>query len=372
MITYPPDNHETDSKSIFFIGSARESCTINGDEVKLHENGNFSHTVKLKLGENKFDIELDGAKEQRKVIGIKSKETKPVAYGEHYDSFPPEQANKQNILRSIIVENHRIRIPLNIAPIYNLEKWGSYKYVLDLADIEMDLDWIHYKETECPIIIGEVINSKFPIIFKKAVKNIEEKWEDDYLVLEITYNETDFKVCLDPGHGGHRHGTCSPKGLFEKDLNLSFALKLKEELDNLSVNTVITRDDDRYISLEDRVDFSNEEKSQLFLSIHHNALPDSGKPEESRGASCHYYHEQSKPFANFLLNSLVGYAELPYAGLLRQNLHVLREATDCVAVLVELGYLIHPEEADIISSDEFQTKTAEIMAKAIHNFFCKS
>ena len=107
----------------------------------------------------------------------------------------------------------------------------------------------------------------------------------------------------------------------------------------------------------------------MFLSIHHNALPDARDPNLERGASCHYFHEQSKPFANYLLNKVVEHTELSYSGLFRQNLHVLRENPDRISVLLELGYLIHPLESELISSADFQAKTARIVAKAIKNFF---
>ncbi len=354
------------------MGSATSSCKINGNEVELHENGNFSSIQKLKLGENKFKIEIDGEEEVRLIVGEKAKVTKPVAFGQHYESFPPEKSDKKNILRSILVAKDQIRIPLNVAPIYQLEKHGSHKLVLDLADIEMELDWIHYQDPDCPIIIGEVIESKFPIIFTAPIESYQEKWEDDCLILDITYKKIDFNVCIDPGHGGKSNGSVSPKGLCEKDVNLSISHKIKAELDKLGVNSVMTRDDDRFVSLEGRVHLAQDYDCDIILSIHHNALPDARDPEKERGLSCHYYHEQSKPFAKYLLDKLVEYTELPYYGLFRQNLHVLREASDTRSVLVELGYLIHPEESEIISNEEHQNNVARIIAKAVYNFFVKS
>jgi N-acetylmuramoyl-L-alanine amidase len=368
MITYPPNKHKTDSKTIFFIGSAKNSCKINSQEVALYPNGNFSSIVKLKLGENKIKVEIDGHKEERIVIGVKSKYFKPVLYAKHYEAFPPEQSSKENILRSIIVYNNRIEIPLSVAPVYNLEHFGKYKCVLDLAEINMNLDCVHYVDSKGPIIIGEVINAKFPIIFKRPVSNIEEKWENDSLVLDISYYDRDFKVCLDPGHGGEQQGTISPKGLTEKNLNLAVANLLQTELINLGVDCVMTRNSDIDVSLSERVTICNKENAQLFLSIHHNALPDGRDPTSERGVSCHYFHEQSKAFAGYLLDKLINFTDLTCAGLYRQDLHVLRENLDCISVLVELGFLIHPEESEIITRTDFQALAARVIAKAIYNF----
>lgn len=372
LITYPPDKHETDSKSIFFIGSAQNYCQINGERVVLSEAGNFAHIVKLKLGVNKFIIKLDDKLLERVVIGIKSEEPNPIAYARHYDAFPPKTPSKKNILRSILVSENRIEIPLNHAPMYTLDKLGKYKCFLDLPDTDMDLDWIHYQVANGPIVIGEVINSKLPIIFNRPVASIEEKWQDHSLILDIVYHQQDFNVCIDPGHGGEQVGTCSPKGIYEKDLNLSFAKLLKEELDNLGISNVMTRNEDESMTLDERVNFAEEHDSLLFLSIHHNALPDARDPNLERGASCHYFHEQSKKFAKQLLQKITEHTELDFAGLFRQNLHVLRENPNRISVLLELGYLIHPIESELITRPEFQKKAARIVAKTIMNFFLES
>jgi N-acetylmuramoyl-L-alanine amidase len=369
LITYPPKQHQTDSKTIFFIGFAEKRCIINDKPVKLAPNGNFAHIVKLKLGKNRFDIEIDDEKFQRVVEGVKAEYPHPVAYGQLYESFPPENPSRKNILRSILVAENSIVLPLNIAPIYQLERHSKYKYFLDLQETEMDLDWIHYQIEDSPIIIGEVIKSRIPIIFRKPVASIAEQWEDNSLVLDIKYYAQDFAVCIDPGHGGEQFGSCSPKGIYEKDLNLSFARLLQDELRNLSIHAEMTRTEDVTMSLEERIDFAEEHDSMVFLSIHHNALPDARDPNLERGASTHYYHEQSKPFAKYLLNKVCEHSELDFYGLFRQNLHVLRENQDRISVLLELGYLIHPLESELIASPEFQAKTARIVAKAISNFF---
>jgi N-acetylmuramoyl-L-alanine amidase len=62
------------------------------------------------------------------------------------------------------------------------------------------------------------------------------------------------------------------------------------------------------------------------------------------------------------------FLDIPLHGIYQQNLHVLRENPNVFGVLIELGYLIHPIESDIISDRTFQEKTAKIIAKAIQNF----
>ena len=352
-------------------GSASESCKINGKEIELIDGGIFYHEEKIKLGENKIKVEIDGKLEEIKVFGERPQVTKPIAFAQHYEAFDPDKKDKKNILRSIIVSNERIQIPLNVPPIYQLEKYGSFKMVMDLADMEMDLDWIHYEDQDCKVIIGEVLDSKFPIIFKAPIESYEERWEDDNLIIEFNYKFTDFKVCLDPGHGGEHSGAISPTGIQEKDLNLQMAHLVREELQNLGVEVLMTREDDRDIDLESRIKFATDADCNLILSIHHNSLPEARDPTKERGVSCHYYHEQSKPFAVHLLNNLVEFTDLPHYGLIKQNLHVLREATDTTSVLVELGFLIHPEESKLLIDPAHKEKVSKILAKSIYNFYVK-
>lgn len=368
MLSYPPEGHKTDSKRIFLIGSAEDSCVVNGQTLKINEFKNFTHLVNLKLGENHINIEIDGVKYDRTVIGVRSDNPAPVAYAKYYDSFPPNQTIKENILKGITVSKNKIEIPLAIAPIYNLEKKSPFNFSLDLSDIKTDLDWIHYLDEKSMIKIIQKDSAKLEINLAKPVRSVEEKWENNNLCLIFRFVEPDFVVCIDAGHGGSHIGTISPKGIFEKDLNLSFALKLAKEFEALGVEYYLTRNDDRNLSLQERVKISKQNKCTFFISLHHNALPDSRDPSLERGFSCHYYKDHSRKFAQYINSKLNEFSGISSAGIYRQNLHVLRENTDAFALLLEMGFLIHPEESEIITNPEFQDKNSKVLAKAIYNF----
>lgn len=82
------------------------------------------------------------------------------------------------------------------------------------------------------------------------------------------------RIVLDPGHGGYDQGTAGAAGLLEKDLVLEIARLLKKLLvDRMQAEVILTRSDDRFISLEDRTRTANESKADLFLSIHANSSP---------------------------------------------------------------------------------------------------
>ena len=80
------------------------------------------------------------------------------------------------------------------------------------------------------------------------------------------------RIVLDPGHGGHDTGTIGRGGLLEKDLVLQVAHVLKRLLeDKLGAEVVLTRDDDTFISLEERTAIANQARADLFISIHANS-----------------------------------------------------------------------------------------------------
>ena len=78
------------------------------------------------------------------------------------------------------------------------------------------------------------------------------------------------QVVIDPGHGGSDVGA-EHNGRYEKDDNLALALLVKNELDDMGVDVILTRDDDSYVSLEKRCRIANRKKALLFVSLHRNS-----------------------------------------------------------------------------------------------------
>jgi len=81
-------------------------------------------------------------------------------------------------------------------------------------------------------------------------------------------------IVIDPGHGGKDPGAIGSHGTKEKDIVLDIALRLRDQLmQSGRFKVLLTRDSDTFVSLADRVKFSNENKADLFISLHINALP---------------------------------------------------------------------------------------------------
>jgi N-acetylmuramoyl-L-alanine amidase len=102
------------------------------------------------------------------------------------------------------------------------------------------------------------------------------------------------RVVIDPGHGGHDAGSSGPSGLTEKEITLDVALRLSRLLeDDLGAEVVLTRADDRYVSLEDRGAIANRSRADLFISIHANA----SRHSAATGVETYYLNFTSSPEA---------------------------------------------------------------------------
>jgi N-acetylmuramoyl-L-alanine amidase len=93
------------------------------------------------------------------------------------------------------------------------------------------------------------------------------------------------KIVLDPGHGGKDPGAIGIGGVAEKDIVLSIAKKLALRLrDEMGIQVVLTRKDDRFVALEERTAIANAEDADLFISLHMNASPNG----EAKGIETYY------------------------------------------------------------------------------------
>lgn len=221
-------------------------------------------------------------------------------------------------------------------------------------------------------------------------------------------------VVIDAGHGGHDPGA-SGEGLREKVLTLALARALRDELvEDGGFRVALTRDDDRFLALVERVEIARELGADLFLSIHADSA---GELESVRGASVYTLSdeassEQAERFAvrenqadqvngvllarqsndvNAILVELsqrrtsqqsTQFAELIQregSGVIRFHpqaqrsaaLGVLR-APDVPSVLLESGFISNPNEAEMLASPEGQKRMAGFMVQAIRIFFARN
>jgi N-acetylmuramoyl-L-alanine amidase len=167
-------------------------------------------------------------------------------------------------------------------------------------------------------------------------------------------------VVVDAGHGGKDSGAYRRYGPPEKLVALDVAQRLEQKLRESQIKTVMTRDSDVFIPLNDRVAIENKQKSAVFVSIHFN---DSRK-RRAHGFETYYHSGASFDLANGIQQKLMSIPNSANGGVHTANFRVLRLAS-CPAVLVECGYLSNRSEGNQARDSEYRELLADRIAEAI-------
>jgi N-acetylmuramoyl-L-alanine amidase len=177
------------------------------------------------------------------------------------------------------------------------------------------------------------------------------------------------KILIDAGHGGPQDsGAVSPVGIREKTVALIVSKLVQQELVNRGANVVMTRVEDVDLDLPPRVEMIQKEEPAIAISIHYNALPDNGDAINTKGVGAFWFHPQAHSLAMFLHNYLVAKLNRPSYGVFWNNLAMTRPAV-APSVLMELGFMINPEEFEWIVNPTEQKKLAEAIAQGVTEWF---
>ncbi len=174
-------------------------------------------------------------------------------------------------------------------------------------------------------------------------------------------------VAIDPGHGGVDSGAMGLSGTPEKFYNLDVARRLAGLLESLGVQVTMTRADDVYVPLDERVEIARRAGSEVLVSIHHNAST-SGM---GMGTEVLYAPRlpASRMLAELLYDALVSQLQTQGRGVkARSDLRVLRLAPMPVA-LVEVAFVDHPADEKRLQDPAFRQSAAEALFSGIVSFF---
>jgi N-acetylmuramoyl-L-alanine amidase len=221
-------------------------------------------------------------------------------------------------------------------------------------------------------------------------------------------------IVIDPGHGGPDNGT-QWDGASEKTIVLAFALALRERIEKSGkYRVVMTRADDTFIPLDDRVKFARSHSAALFVSIHADALP--RHEGDAQGATIYTLSDRasdaaaeklaeaenradaiggvnlteeptevadilidlaqretrtfSNRFARLLMGDMKTVTRMHKNPLKSAGFRVLK-APDVPSVLVELGYVSNKDDLEHLQSDNWRSRTVGSVAHAIETFFAK-
>jgi len=165
-------------------------------------------------------------------------------------------------------------------------------------------------------------------------------------------------LVLDAGHGGTDPG--AQRGFVkEKDLTMAIAEKTRKKLTESGIKVVMTRSDDTFISLADRVAITNTTKPDVFLSIHINSLESTS---DIHGIETYYQTDMSKALAQSVHESLVSELDAPNRSVRKAKFYVVNRA-EVPAVLAEVGFISNKTERDKLVAEDYQEKIAGALAK---------
>lgn len=427
-IVYPKSNNTIiDSPVTAFIGNEKvtKNLTINGQCIKLHSTGAFKYPVNLNFGKNTFLID-NGI--EKKVYTITrnqyiqsnySQNTKPIFYGDQKIIITTDN---KTVLRSTPVDKGLNRLQ-HLQSGIELEAVGEYKNFYKVILGRDNIAWVDKSQVKIsdkkqlqeglvrnleynadkieetfiintegirlPYILSETTNGldliiyninsdinpygvyEFSIAHDGNLSGYSSAYNDkNELVIKVNKTHKklkDLKITIDAGHGGREYGATGCLGHKEKDINLKIAQKLKTLLQARGANVIMTRMDDRDVSLNDRIKTANDNNSEIFISIHANALPDSLLDKNIRGTEVYYFYPQAKKLAKSILNSIVKGTGTKDNGVKGESFAVVRN-TNAVSILVEIGYIIDPEDNALLINNEFQDDVAKAIVTGLENY----
>ncbi len=271
----------------------------------------------------------------------------------------------------------------------------SFQLNKDISSKDM---FVTQHENEIWISIPTKNNLSRNIIEK--LKSDKEKWKID-------------KIVIDPGHGGRDPGTIGRSGVYEKDIVLSIAKRLKKLLvKKLKIDVFMTRDKDKYISLKERTQLANKKGGKLFISIHANWNRNSqvkgattyflglAKSDEAleiaqlENAAIKYeadeknytqyndesiilatmaqndYNKESQDFAAVVQKALNKNTGINDRGIQQAGFYVLVGAS-MPNVLIETAFVSNRKEERLLKSSSFQQKVAQAIFESIKTFKVK-
>jgi len=195
------------------------------------------------------------------------------------------------------------------------------------------------------------------LIFKK------ESWREAKESQSILQGQT---IVLDAGHGGSDPGA-QRANMQEKDMTLPIVLFLKQKLEARGMKVLLTRNDDTFVSLEDRVRLTNNTSPNLFLSVHINSLD---TDRDLHGIETYYQTPQSKTLAECVHESLVNHLDASDRAVRKARFYVINH-TPVPAILAEVGFISCKEEREKLISSDYQKRIARALEHGVMLYLSK-
>jgi N-acetylmuramoyl-L-alanine amidase len=187
-------------------------------------------------------------------------------------------------------------------------------------------------------------------------------------------------IVIDPGHGGIDPGAVGYNGVKEKELVLQIAKRLGHVFSQAGAKVILTRESDKDLStpgsgslltrkredLANRVELANKNEASLYLSIHVNAFPSA----RWRGAQTFYQKGQndSKRLAEAIQSELIRILGNTRRMAKAEDFFTTRK-TKMAAVLIEVGFVSNPAEAELLADTAYQRKLAYAIYSGVVKYY---
>jgi N-acetylmuramoyl-L-alanine amidase len=187
-----------------------------------------------------------------------------------------------------------------------------------------------------------------------------------------TFNTKPFTIAIDAGHGGKDAGAYGINGELEKDFTLNFSKQLQEKCLAAGYAVVMTRVDDNYPSLNERIEKVNAENVDLFISLHNNA----SENKSLNGIDCYIDNknnealdEASKNAATVIIKQLKNLNTINVHEFENKNHGIwIMKKSNCPSLLLELGYISNASDLKFINNKENQISIIENIVAGINNY----
>lgn len=182
---------------------------------------------------------------------------------------------------------------------------------------------------------------------------VHESEENQARAIRSVESRSQYVAYVDAGHGGYDSGAVA-NGLKEKDLTLNIALKVKAKLEAKGIKVVMSRDNDKFLSLQDIANKANASNPDMFISIHINSA---GATTSASGIETYYYKGMDQPLASDIQNKLIEYTGAKNRGVKWEEFFVVKN-TNMPASLIECGFITNVTEANKLNSTSYQDTLA--------------
>lgn len=181
----------------------------------------------------------------------------------------------------------------------------------------------------------------------------------------IATNLSEATIMIDAGHGGKDPGAVSSTGFYEKEATLSTAKILQKRLQDAGANVLMTRSDDTFISLNDRVYLTHKANADAFISIHYDAIEIANTMS---GTTTYYYSENELDLATTVNEYLAANGPLTNNGIRSAEYFVLKNNAQ-PSILLELGYLNSDLDASVVNTQAYQATVVEAIYQGLRDYF---